>query len=63
MLFNRLVSSDRYDIEQTFGTLKRRFDCFRARYLRQRKAEGEPTFKAAAMNVLKAADLVRLLAA
>ena len=62
-LFNRLVSRDRYVIEQVFGTLKRRFGCFRARCMGLAKVEGELTFKAAAVNVLKAANMVRLVAA
>lgn len=61
--FNRLVSASRFVIEQVFGTLKRLFGAARARYLTREKVEAELTFKAVAMNLLKAANRVSLAAA
>ncbi len=57
--FNVLVSKRRYLIEQTFGTLKRRFDMRRARYMTCRKVEGQLWFKAICFNLLKAVKQVK----
>ena len=52
--FNYLVSKKRYLIEQSFGTLKRRFDMGRARYMSSQKVEGQLWLKATCFNLLKA---------
>ena len=52
--FNKLISKKRYLVEQTFGTLKRRFNLDRARYISCRKVEGGLWFKAICFNLLKA---------
>lgn len=52
--FNYLVSKKRYLVEQTFGTLKRRFDMGRSRYMTTRKVEGQLWLKATCFNLLKA---------
>ena len=61
--FNRLVARRRWVVEQTFGTLKRRFRGARSRYLTCRNVEAELTLKATAMNLLKAANRIDLVAA
>jgi IS5 family transposase len=61
--FNRLVSKARWIIEQAFGTLKRKFQATRARYLTRQKVEAQMTLKATAMNLLKAANKIELMAA
>ncbi|MBC6413136.1 MAG: transposase [Hyphomonadaceae bacterium] len=61
--FNRLVAKQRWVIEQSFGTLKRLFHGGRARYMTREKVEAEQTFKAVAMNLLKAANRINLVAA
>ena len=50
-------------MEQTFGTLKRRFRGARSRYLTCRNVEAELTLKAMVMNLLKAANRIDLVAA
>lgn len=61
--FNRLVARRRWVVEQTFGTLKRRFRAARSRYMTRRNVEAELTFKATALNLLKAANQIELAAA
>jgi len=48
---------------QGFGTLKGLFHVGRARYITGEKVEVELTFKAVAMNLLKAANRIDLVAA
>ena len=50
-------------MEQTFGTLKRRFQAARSRYMTRRNVEAELAFKATALNLLKAANRIELAAA
>jgi len=50
---NKLISKRRYIVEQTFGTLKRRFSFNRARYLTRRKVEGEAILKSICLNLIK----------
>ena len=61
--FNRLVAKQRWIIGQGFGTLKGLFHGGRARYITREKVEAELTFKAVAMNLLKAANRIDLVAA
>lgn len=51
---NRLISRVRYSVEQGFGTLKRRYQFERARYLGRIKTEMEFYLTAAAFNIRKA---------
>ncbi|MBC6412768.1 MAG: transposase [Hyphomonadaceae bacterium] len=61
--FNRLVAKQRWVIEQSFGTLKGLFHGGRARYITREKVGAELTLKAVAMNLLKAANRIDLVAA
>ncbi|MBC6402034.1 MAG: transposase [Hyphomonadaceae bacterium] len=58
--FNRLVAKRRWIIGRT---LKGLFHGGRARYITGEKVEAELTFKAEAMNLLKAANRIDLVAA
>lgn len=51
--FNHLISKIRYRVEQSFGTLKRRFHFARASYFTTAKVHGQMTLKAMAFNLLK----------
>ena len=57
--FNKLVSKDRWCIEQCFGTLKRRFGYFRASYFTAIKVDAQFKMKAICLNLLKALNKVR----
>ena len=57
------MAKQRWVIEQSFGTLKGLFHGGRARYIMREKAEAELTLKAEAMNLLKAANRIDLVAA
>lgn len=59
-LKNKLISKKRFIVEQGFGTLKRRFNFFRAKYLTRRKVECQAFFKAICFNMLKAARKVKI---
>lgn len=59
-LFNRLISKQRFIIEQCFGTLKRKFQMHRASYLGLRKVAGQLRFKAMCFNLNKALNKVVL---
>jgi len=54
---NKLISKYRYKVEQGFGTLKRRFNFSRMRYLGLQKCQGEFLLKAMCFNILKAVKL------
>ena len=56
--FNHIVSKSRWVIEQSFGTMKRKFNASRARYMTRLKVEAEMTWKAISLNLLKAANRV-----
>jgi len=58
-LFNKLVSKQRYIIEQTFGTLKRKFLFTRASYYGLRKVEAQLALKAICFNLTKALNMVK----
>lgn len=53
-LFNKLVSKRRYLVEQSFGTLKRKFKMSRASYFTTVKVKAQMLLKAIAFNLLKA---------
>ena len=52
-LFNRLISKQRFRIEQCFGTLKRRFDFTRSSYFTTAKTEAQMLMKCLCLNLLK----------
>lgn len=54
---NRLISSKRFVVERTFGTLKRQFMMHRADYTSLLKVEGQLRIKALCLNLLKAANV------
>lgn len=58
--FNKLISKKRYIIEQTFGTLKRRFKMTRASYITRLKVEGQLYLKSICFNLLKAVRLCEI---
>ena len=59
-LINRLISKQRYIVEQGFGTLKRKFDFKRTSYTTKRKVQAQFTFKAICSNLLKAVNKIFL---
>lgn len=56
--FNKAVSKNRFRVEQTFGTLKRRFKFSRASYKTTIKVQAQFTLKAICLNLLKAVNKV-----
>ncbi len=54
--FNRLISKKRWRVEQSFGILKRKFNCSRARYMTIAKVAAEMIWKTIFMNTLKASN-------
>ena len=60
---NTQLSKVRYVVEQTFGTLHRKFGCKRARYFSLRKVLAQNHLKAVCLNLLKAANRLRVPAA
>jgi IS5 family transposase len=58
--FNKLVSKTRWRIEQCFGTIKRRFNFFKASYFTTQKVEAQFTMKAMCLNLLKAANKIQI---
>ena len=58
-LFNKLVSKQRYIIEQTFGTLKRKFLFSRASYYGLRKVEAQLNLKSICFNLTKPLNMVK----
>lgn len=59
--FNQAVSKKRFRVEQTFGTLKRRFGFNRASYQTTIKVNAQFTLKAICLNLLKAINKVSLI--
>lgn len=55
---NKLISKRRFIVEQTFGTLKRRFKFFRASYMTKVKVEAQLRLKAICINLLKAINRI-----
>jgi IS5 family transposase len=60
-LKNRLISKRRFIVEQSFGTLKRRFNFQRATYIRREKVEAQFILKAICFNLLKAINKAELI--
>ena len=52
-LFNRLISKQRFRIEQCFGTLKRRFNFRHSSYFTTAKTEAQMLMKCMCLNLLK----------
>lgn len=59
--FNKAVSKDRFRVEQTFGTLKRKFKFTKASYFTTKKVQAQFTMKAICLNLLKAVNKVTLI--
>ena len=57
-IINRLISSVRYKVEQSIGTLKRGYHFFRMRYKGLEKGNMEFLLNAIAFNLKKAATMV-----
>jgi IS5 family transposase len=55
-LINKVISKNRYRVEQTFGTLKRILKFERASYTTKRKVHAQFTLKAICSNLLKAVN-------
>ena len=60
---NTQLSKVRYVVEQTFGKLHRKFGCKRVRYFGLRKVLAQSHLKAVCLNLLKAANRLRVPAA
>ena len=58
--FNRLISKQRFRIEQCFGTMKRLFGLHRARYFGTEKTHAQMIMAAISQNLLKAANKITL---
>lgn len=58
--FNKLISKSRWRIEQSFGTIKRRFSYSRASYFSTQKVAAEFTMKAICQNLLKAVNKIKI---
>ena len=61
-LRNKIISKSRYRVEQTFGTLKRKFRFRRCCYFGREKVEGQRVMKAICVNLLKAVNKIKLVA-
>ena len=57
---NKQLSKTRYVIEQTFAILHRRFRCKRASYFGVAKVRGQMLLKSMCLNLLKAANKIRI---
>jgi len=55
---NRVIKAKRWVIEQSFGTLKRRFRFCKANYFGREKVLGQSYLKAMCLNLLKASNKV-----
>jgi len=55
---NHAIKRYRYVIEQSFGTLKRRFTFAQARYFGLEKVEGQSYLKVMCLNLLKGLNKV-----
>lgn len=59
--FNYAISQKRFRVEQTFGTLKRKFKFNRASYKTTIKVNAQFTLKAICLNLLKAVNKITVL--
>jgi IS5 family transposase len=59
--FNKAVSKRRFIVEQSFGTLKRRFKFNKASYFTTKKVNAQFTLKAICLNLLKAVNKIKAL--
>lgn len=59
--FNKAISKRRFRVEQTFGTLKRRFKFIKASYFTTKKVQAQFTLKAICLNLLKAVNKIQLI--
>jgi len=58
--FNKMISKDRFRIEQCFGTMKRLFGLHRARYFGVAKTHAQLAMAAMGQTLLKAANKITL---
>lgn len=58
---NQEISKLRYIVEQTYGTLKRRFLFYRSAYMGIKKTLGQAYLKAMCLNLLKAVRKVEFV--
>ena len=58
--FNKLISKQRFRVEQCFGTMKRLFGLHRARYFGLAKTHAQMVMAAISQNLLKAANKITL---
>lgn len=58
--FNKLISKRRFRVEQCFGTMKRLFGLYRARYFGLDKTHAQMAMAAIGQNLLKAANKIKL---
>ena len=58
--FNKLISKQRFRVEQCFGTMKRLFGLHRARYFGVAKTHAQMIMAAISQNLLKAANKITL---
>lgn len=58
--FNKLIAKTRYRIEQSFGTIKRRFSYQKASYFTTEKVNAQFTLKAMCLNLLKACNKIQI---
>ena len=58
IIINKLISSIRYKVERSIGTLKRGYRFFRMRYMGLRKGNMEFLLNSMAFNLKKAAAMV-----
>jgi IS5 family transposase len=58
--FNKLISKQRFRVEQCFGTMKRLFGLHRARYFGVAKTHAQMVMAAISQNLLKAANKITL---
>tara|TARA_B100000780_G_scaffold155711_1_gene108899 strand:- start:187 stop:435 length:249 start_codon:yes stop_codon:yes gene_type:complete len=58
--FNKLISKQRFRVEQCFGTIKRLFGLHRALYFGVAKTHTQMVMEAILQNLLKAANKITL---
>lgn len=59
--FNKAVSKRRFIVEQSFGTIKRRFKFNKASYFTTKKVNAQFTLKAICLNLLKAVNKIKAI--